>query len=70
MPGRELNPRFSSLVYCVAAIIRSWLRYAPSASSTYCTSTTAGLATSGLGRKPCQDGPCGASLRQAMRNAG
>ena len=24
----------------------------------------------GLGRKPCQDGPCGASLRQAMRNAG
>ena len=24
----------------------------------------------GLGRKPCQDGPFGASLRQAMRNAG
>ena len=24
----------------------------------------------GLGRKPCQDGPCGASLRQAMRNPG
>ncbi len=24
----------------------------------------------GLGRKPCQDGPCDASLRQAMRNAG
>ena len=24
----------------------------------------------GLGRKSCQDGPCGASLRQAMRNAG
>ena len=23
----------------------------------------------GLGRKPCQDGPCGASLRPAMRNA-
>ena len=24
----------------------------------------------GLGRKPCQDGLCGASLRQAMRNPG
>ncbi len=24
----------------------------------------------GLGRKPCQDGTCDASLRQAMRNAG
>ena len=24
----------------------------------------------GLGRKPCQDGFCGASLRQAMRNPG
>ena len=24
----------------------------------------------GLGRKPCRDGPCGASLRQAMRNPG
>ena len=24
----------------------------------------------GLGRKPCQDGACDASLRQAMRNAG
>ncbi len=50
MPGRELNPRFSSLVYCVAAIIRSWLRYAPSASSTYCTSTTAGASVASLNR--------------------
>ncbi len=28
------------------------------------------LATSGLGRKPCQDGACDASLRRAMRNPG
>ena len=63
------NPDFSSPVYYGTAIIRT-----PPVLAVLCS---VGLLDvlheydcGDLGRKPCQDGACAASLRLAMRNPG
>ena len=66
----QSSPHFSSLVYCDAAIIRPGCVMLGRPPRRTVQVRLRRLATSGLGRKPCQDGPCGASLRQAMKNAG
>ena len=76
-PGRSCNNTFSvEEAGDLTRISHRWSTASPQ-SSALAVLRSVGLLDvlheydcGGLGRKPCQDGPCGASLRQAMRNPG